>query len=195
MHVKIEAIAGCIPERSVTSSEVEQTLRTYNPELPVPSGIIESLTEIHSRQFVDDEDASDLASRAASVALEKSGLTPADIDLLIFASASQDLVEPATSHIVQSKLGTQCQVFDLKNACNSFLNAIQVAEAMIRAGSHRRVLVATGETCSKTIRWKLDSSRDFRDYFIGYTLGDAGAAAILARQTRRAASIITRTGR
>ena len=69
---------------------------------------------------------------------------PGDIDLLMFASASQDLIEPATSHIVSAKLGLSAPVFDVKNACNSVINALQVADALIRAGSHRRILVVSG---------------------------------------------------
>ena len=59
-----------------------------------------------------------------------------DVDVLIFASAGQDLIEPATANIVQEKLGTACQAFDVKNACNSFLNGLQLAESLILSGAY-----------------------------------------------------------
>jgi 3-oxoacyl-[acyl-carrier-protein] synthase-3 len=112
--------------------------------------------------------------------LESTGTDPAEIDLLIFAAAGQDLIEPATANIVQEKVGTSAAVFDLKNACNSFLNGMQVAESMIQTGAARRVLVTTGETGSKAICWTARSHDELRLNFPGYTLGDAGAAALLA---------------
>src|SRR3989441_6542060 len=107
------------------------------------------------------------------------GSTPAEVDLLIYASVSQDLVEPATANIVQEKVGTRCPVFDLKNACNSFLNALQVAEALIQNGTYRTILVTVGELPSRCIKWSLRDREDLRLSFPGYTLGDAGAAALL----------------
>ena len=72
-----------------------------------------------------------------------------EIDLLIFASAGQYLIEPVTAHIVQQKLGTSCAVFDIKNACNSFLNGIQVGASLLSSGAARTALVVTGDK-SKT---------------------------------------------
>jgi 3-oxoacyl-[acyl-carrier-protein] synthase III len=121
---------------------------------------------------------SDLAAAAARRALADS---PGPIDLLIFASASQDLIEPATSHIVASKLGLDCPVMDIKNACNSVLNAMQVADALITAGQYERVLIASGEQPSHAVRWQLESKQHFLRSFPGYTMSDGGAAIILER--------------
>ncbi|MFI6483364.1 3-oxoacyl-ACP synthase III family protein [Nonomuraea sp. NPDC050663] len=108
-----------------------------------------------------------------------------DIDLLIFASASQDMVEPATAHIVAAKLALTCPVFDVKNACNSLLNGIQIAEALILTGAHRRVLVCTGETPSRAIRWQVRDRAQFVDSFAGYTLSDSGAAVLVEADADR----------
>jgi 3-oxoacyl-[acyl-carrier-protein] synthase-3 len=70
-------------------------------------------------------------------------------------------------------------VFDVKNACNSFLNGIQVADALIRAGAHRRVLVVTGEMPSRAVRWRLRDRAQFVESLPGYTLSDGGAAMLL----------------
>jgi len=68
---------------------------------------------------------------------------------------------------------------DLKNACNSFLNAVQVAESLILAGAYRKVLIAVGEIPSRGTRWSVSDRAAFKRSFLGYTLGDAGAAALL----------------
>ena len=101
------------------------------------------------------------------------------IDLLIFASASQDQVEPATAHIVAEGLGLRAPAIDLKNGCNSFIDAVSTAEALIQSGRARRVLVASGETPTLAIRWKVRSLRELRRAFIGYTMGDLGTAAVM----------------
>jgi len=109
------------------------------------------------------------------------GIVPADLDLVLFASASQDMAEPATGHIVCAKLGARCPTFDVKNACNSVLNAIQVGDALIGTGQYERVLVATGETPSRAIRWRVRDFAQFAESFPGYTLSDGGAAVLLER--------------
>jgi acyl-CoA:acyl-CoA alkyltransferase len=146
----------------------------------VRPGIIAARTGIEARRVAaDHEQCSDLAVHAARAALDQAGLEPRDIDLLVFAAASQDLIEPATAHIVQHKLGTQCQVFDVKNACNSFLNGVQVAESLISTGAARHALVVTGELCSRAVRWHVRDAEEFRRFFPGWTMGDAGAAVVL----------------
>jgi 3-oxoacyl-[acyl-carrier-protein] synthase-3 len=111
--------------------------------------------------------------------LARSNTPASEVDLLVFASAGQDLVEPATAHIVQDKIGTKAAVMDLKNACNSFLNGLQVAEALLLSGQYRRALVTAGETPSKCIRWGVPNRHELRLSFPGYTFGDAGAAVLL----------------
>jgi 3-oxoacyl-[acyl-carrier-protein] synthase-3 len=126
-----------------------------------------------------DEYASTLALRAGRRALANASLGPHDIDLLVFASASRDMVEPATAHIVQAGLGSQAHALDVTNACNSFVNGIDVARSTILAGRARRALVLTGETPTRAIRRSPADFAEFRDGFAGYTFGDAGAAVVL----------------
>lgn len=140
------------------------------------------MTGIRTRRVAnDDVQCSDLAVDAARAALSKSSLGPDDVDVLIFAAASQDLVEPATAHIVQHKLGTRCQVFDVKNACNSFLNGVQLGESLILSGAARTVLVTTGEICSRAIDWHAEDVDELKRNLPAYTMGDAGAAVVLTR--------------
>ena len=139
---RIAGLGVYLPEKTRTTRQTERDLRDANPTLKLATGLIGRMTgvqKVHLRP--DGWQTSDLAVAAAREALAES---PGDIDLLLFAAASQDLIEPATSHIVAAKLGLTCPVMDIKNACNSVLNAMQVAEALIAAGQYRRVLIASG---------------------------------------------------
>ena len=182
----IAGTGAYLPERVVTSGEVEQRLvaesavEGFRPRM----GSLLRRSRVIERRYIDPNDnVSDLAVRAARAALENAGLDPGDVPLLIFASASQDLIEPATAHVVSLKLGGSRSVFDVKNACNSFLNGMQVADALIRSGQYTRALVCTGEAPSQVIRWRVSDRRQLKECAVGYTLGDAGAAVVLERRT------------
>lgn len=176
MGTRLAGVEVYLPQRCVSTAEVERRIAPYSP----PPGVIHRLTGITSRHVAAvHEQASDLAVAASHKLLADTGTAASDVDLLIFASASQDMVEPATAHIVAAKLELSCPVMDVKNACNSVLNGIEVADALITCGRYRRVLVATGETPSRAVRWEVDSLRGFLRAFPGYTLSDAGAALLL----------------
>ncbi|MCH1882420.1 ketoacyl-ACP synthase III [Agrococcus sp. ARC_14] len=173
----IAAVGTHLPPRIRTTEETERRLREGNPGVELPVGLIRRMTgvdRVHERE--EGEQASDLAVLAARQAIEAS---PEPVDLLIFSSASQDLIEPATAHIVSAKLGLGVPVFDVKNACNSVLNAVQVAHGLIVSGQARRVLVASGETPTSAVRWQVADRHQFVRSFPGYTMSDAGAALIL----------------
>jgi 3-oxoacyl-[acyl-carrier-protein] synthase-3 len=179
-RVRFASIAAAQPPRIVASEEVEEQLRAHSPEVRFMPGLLEMMTGIRSRRYAAPHtNTSDLAAEAGCRALARAGLERDQIDLLIFASAGQDLIEPATAHITQHKLGTAAPVMDVKNACNSFINGVQVGEALILTGQYRRVLVVTGEVLSLGIKWCVADKTDLRLSFPGYTFGDAGAAAVL----------------
>ncbi|WP_018655457.1 3-oxoacyl-ACP synthase III family protein [Actinomadura flavalba] len=179
MRARISAVAAHLPAATLTSAQVEERVAASGPYRPHPT-IVERMTGIRTRHVLpDDEQASDLAVHAARAVLAERDLDPAALDLLIFGSASQDLIEPATAHIVAAKLGATCPVFDVKNACNSFLNGLQTADALIRTGQAERALVCTGESPSRAIRWSVADRAAFVDAFAGYTLSDAGAAVLV----------------
>jgi 3-oxoacyl-[acyl-carrier-protein] synthase-3 len=147
-------------------------------------GSIEALSGIRERRVAaSDVQCSDLAVEACRRVLAQAKVDVSEVDLLIFASAGQDLAEPATANIVQAKLGTRCPVFDVKNACNSFLNGMQLAESLILGGSCRTALVTVGEVSSRCIAWKTGDVSEFWRNFPGYTVGDAGGAVLLAKAT------------
>ncbi|HEU5024356.1 MAG TPA: ketoacyl-ACP synthase III [Spirillospora sp.] len=180
MRARITAVAAHLPPRVVTSAEVEARVAAESPGYRPHPTIVERMTGIRARHVMDDgEQASDLAVAAARRVLDQRGIGADAIDLLVFGSASQDLIEPATAHIAAAKLGASCPVFDVKNACNSFLNGLQMADALIRTGQHERVLVCTGESPSRAIRWTVRDRAQFADAFAGYTLSDGGAAMLV----------------
>ena len=181
-RVRILSVASALPDRVRSSDEIDALIAECSPGYRHRRGVLEALSGVRTRRVADDHvQCSDLAAQAALRALCSAGVHPRDVDVLIFAAAGQDLVEPATSHIVQQKVGTSCQVFDVKNACNSFLNGMQLAESLILTGACETAVVATGEICSRGVRWRVKDFAEFKRLFPGFTMGDAGAAAVLAR--------------
>ena len=180
LRARVLGVASYLPAAVRTSSEVEEIVADSSPDLIFPRGIVELMTGVRHRRVADEGvDASDLAAAAATRLLHKLAYKASDVDLLIFASASQDMLEPATANMVQEKVGTSCPVFDVKNACNSFLNGLDVAASLIAVGNARSALVTSGEVPSRSIKWAVEDRDDFKLSFPGYTLGDAGAAALL----------------
>jgi 3-oxoacyl-[acyl-carrier-protein] synthase-3 len=177
VSARVAGLGIHLPEQVRTTAETEAELRRRNPGQKLPTGLIRRMTgvqTVHVRP--EGSDASDLAVAAAREALAES---PGDIDLVLFASASQDLIEPATSHIVAAKLGIDAPVMDVKNACNSVVNAMQVADAFIRTGQYRRILIASGEAPTAGVRWDVADHEQFLRSFPGYTMSDGGAALVL----------------
>jgi len=180
----IAAVARYEPVAIRTSEEIEHMVRTASGRFPAPRGTVRSVTGIDRRHVLaDDEQASTLAASAGQLALQSAGLQPPDLDLLIFGAASADMVEPATAHMVADAMGASCPVFDVKNACNSFLNAVQVADALIRTHQADRILVVSGETPTRAVRYAVTGRRDLREAFAGFTFGDLGTAVVLEAAT------------
>ncbi|MFI9158983.1 3-oxoacyl-ACP synthase III family protein [Kitasatospora aureofaciens] len=178
-RIGITAVGSHLPARRLTSQQLQDEI-TAGSRLALPERMLEKATGIRTRRFAaDGEYASTLATGAARRALAARGLDPGDIDLLLFASATRDICEPATAHIVQTELGTRAHALDVSNACNSFLNGIDLARAMILAGRAGRALVVTGETPSRAMRRDPADAAALRDGFAGYTFGDAGAAVVV----------------
>lgn len=195
VSTRLAGLGVYLPETTRRTADTEKQLRLGNPHVRLATGLIKRMTGVHTVHVRPDGwEASDLAVAAARQALDES---PGDVDLLLFASASQDLVEPATSHIVAAKLGpaligTAVPVMDVKNACNSVVNAMQVADAFIRSGQYRRVLIASGEGPSVAVRWNLRDHDEFIRSFPGYTMSDGGAALVLEAHEGDAGILATR---
>ncbi|MGF6833189.1 3-oxoacyl-[acyl-carrier-protein] synthase III [Paenarthrobacter sp. TE4293] len=179
-HSRISGLEVYLPPARLDAAAVERRIGECSPGFRVPKGLIGRVTGIRSRSVMaDTEQASDLAANAAAKVMAECGLQAPEVDLLIFASASQDMVEPATGHMVAAKLGLACPVMDVKNACNSFLNGVEVADSLIGSGRYARVLVVTGESPSRAVRWQVPDFETFASSFPGYTMSDGGAAVLL----------------
>jgi 3-oxoacyl-(acyl-carrier-protein) synthase III len=185
-HAKILSVDTYLAPQIRTIEEIEQKILNESSAKNLPVSFIKKMTgveQVHHK--LDTMQASDLAVYAAWGALEKADLKPAHIDLLIFASASQDLIEPATAHIVSDKVGFNCPVMDIKNACNSFLNGLQVANAFITTGQYKTVMVVSGETPSMAVRWNNPTKNAFSRSFAGFSMSDAGAAMIITKDSTK----------
>ena len=178
---RVVGLGTYLPERVVTSVELEASIARDG--VRVTPGFIERVTGVQSRHVAaDTENASDLAEAAARRALADAAIDVRDVDLLIFAAASHDVTEPATANILQAKLGaTNAQTFDVKNACNSFVSGLDVANAYLRSGLAHVAVVATGELPSRATDLHFDSQKDLLAKFAHQTMGDAGGAGVVVR--------------
>ncbi len=180
LHTRMAGVAAHLPETTLSTAELEDRLADRNPTLDLPRGLIHDHSGVRRRHIaLPHEKPSDLAAHAARRVLEDTGFQAADLDLLIYAGVSSDTVEPATGHVVAAKIGACCPVFDVRNACNSVLNAIQVADALISGGRHRRVLVCCGELPTAGTPWTLADTEEYVTVAASYTVSDAGAAVLL----------------
>ncbi|WP_433498984.1 3-oxoacyl-ACP synthase III family protein [Sphaerimonospora sp. CA-214678] len=179
-HTRITGVAAHLPKTTLSTTELEDRLADRNPTLDLPRGLIHDYSGVRRRHIaLPHEKPSDLAAHAARRVLEDNDLRAAELDLLIYAGVSSDAVEPATGHMVAAKIGACCPVFDVRNACNSVLNAIQVADALISGGRHRRVLVCCGELPTAATPWTVADAEEYVTVAASYTVSDAGAALLL----------------
>jgi 3-oxoacyl-[acyl-carrier-protein] synthase-3 len=189
----IISAASHIPDDVITSQEAARRVRELGG-LRMPEKFIEQMTGIVSRPVMLPEDqASTLAAAAGLRALHQANMSPTDIDLLIFASAGRDMVEPATAHATQEILGTKARCFDVSNACNSLIDGIDIAVSMIESGRAERALVVTGEAPSRAVKWDISNRSELIEYFAGLTFGDAGTALLLAPVESGDAGVFYRT--
>jgi 3-oxoacyl-[acyl-carrier-protein] synthase-3 len=175
----ISAVSHYLPQLVRTSAEVEELINVHLKPA-IQAGSIERLTGIITRYVSrEDEYNSTLAIEACRLLFEKENINPNKIDLLIFASTGQDILEPATAHIVQEGIGTHCRVMDIKNACNGFIDAFDVAVSLIETGRHKNVLIATGEVPSKAAKFDVVDRDLLQQYLVGHTFGDCGTAVLI----------------
>ena len=141
---------GCghyLPERVVPNSEFEKTLDTSDEWIRARTGI-------ERRHFAaPGQKTSDLAIAAARAALADAGLTGADIDAIVLATATPDQTFPSTATRVQHAIGAKGFAFDMQAVCAGFIYALANADALIRAGQARRVMVIGAETFSRILDW------------------------------------------
>jgi len=139
---------GYLPSRVLTNADLAQIVDTNDDWIVQRTGIRER------HIAADGELTSDLAVRAATAALADAGLTSADIDLIVMATATPDFTFPAAAVTVQEKLGmAHGAAFDVQAVCSGFVFAVTSADAMIKAGQAKRALVVGAETFSRILDW------------------------------------------
>ncbi|MFY9513719.1 MAG: beta-ketoacyl-ACP synthase III [Rubrivivax sp.] len=168
---RITGTGSYLPPRRLSNDDMTTMLAARGIETS-DAWIVER-TGIRARHFAGDGvNASDLALHAARHALEAAGRTPADVDLIVVATSTPDMVFPSTAAILQHKLGIAgCPAFDLQAVCSGFVYALSVVDAMIRAGSARCALVIGSEVFSRIL--------DFNDRTTCVLFGDGAGAVVL----------------
>jgi 3-oxoacyl-[acyl-carrier-protein] synthase-3 len=149
LKVKIAGVGHYVPERIVSSSELEE-------RLGLPQGSIsKGGAGINERRFAADYQApSDLAVEASKDALQSSETKIEDVDLIIFAATTGDVTIPSTASIIQNKFGVYgCATMDIKDICLSFLRGLEIASSFIRIGLYNTILVVSAEMTSRWVNW------------------------------------------
>ncbi|MGC3983253.1 MAG: beta-ketoacyl-ACP synthase III [Pseudorhodoferax sp.] len=170
-YSRITGTGSYLPPRRLSNAEFAAELATKGVETS-DEWIVER-TGIRARHFAaPDVTCSDLAVPAAQAAMEAAGVAPQQIDLIIVATSTPDMVFPSAAAILQHKLGIAgCPAFDVQAVCSGFVYALTVADAMIRAGNATRALVVGSEVFSRIL--------DFNDRTTCVLFGDGAGAVVL----------------
>ncbi len=167
MNSRIVGTGSYLPEKILTNADLEKIVDTSDEWIC-------SRTGIRSRHIAaDGELTSDLALPAAQKALQSAGIAAGDIDMIIVATTTPDMIFPSTACILQARLGIAgCPAFDLQAVCSGFVYALSTADLFIRAGQAKRVLVVGAEVYSRILDWN--------DRGTCVLFGDGAGAVVLA---------------
>lgn len=175
--VSIIGTGSYVPERILTNHDLEKMVETSDEWIRSRTGIVER------RIAADDEYTSDMAAQAALKALENAEVSPEEIDLIIVATVSPDMMFPATACWVQTKIGADnAACFDVSAACSGFLYAIEIAQQFIASHTYETILVIGADKLSSLVNWN--------DRNTAVLFGDGAGAAIL-RSRENSHGIIT----
>ncbi len=163
----ISGLGAYLPEKVLTNFDLEKIVETTDEWIRTRTGIRER------HIAAPHQSSSDLALPAAQEAIQNAGLTVKDIDLIIVATISPDMLFPSTACYLQAKLGATCGAFDMAAACSGFPYALAIAESFVKSGVYKNVLVVGSETITKFINWK--------DRGTCVLFGDGAGAAVVSR--------------
>ncbi|NOX75798.1 MAG: ketoacyl-ACP synthase III [Gammaproteobacteria bacterium] len=167
IYSRIIGTGGYLPEKVLSNHDLEKMVETSDQWITDRTGI-------KKRHIAGDgETTCDLAEHAARDALEAAGMSPSDVDLIVFATTTPDRIFPSTACLLQERLGIRgCAAFDVQAVCTGFVYALGIADKFIRSGSHRCALVLGAETLSRIVNWK--------DRGTCVLFGDGAGAVVLA---------------
>jgi 3-oxoacyl-[acyl-carrier-protein] synthase III len=166
-YARIIGTGSYLPERVVHNTDLEKIMDTSDQWIRERTGITQR------RYAAEGETTVDMAEHAARRAIAAAGIAPADIDLIIVATATPDLVFPNSGTLLQARLGCLgVPAFSVEAACSGFIYALSIADKFVRTGSAQRVLVVGSETLSRIT--------DFSDRTTAILFADGAGAVVLA---------------
>ncbi len=146
-NIVVSQISAYTPSNIVSNDDISKIVET-NDEW------IFSRTGIKNRRISLNENTSDLCAKVCKDLIEKEGIDPKEIDLIIVATITPDALMPSVSCMVQSIINAEnAMAFDINVACTGFVYAISIAEKMMKSGLYKTALVVGGETLSKMVDW------------------------------------------
>ena len=166
---KIAGTGSALPERRLTNTDLERMVETSNDWIVQRTGMRE-------RRIAGPQDSTaTLATAAAKKALAEANIDPQDLDLIIIATLTPDMMTPATACLVQHNLGIKKHIgaFDLNAACSGFVYSLSTATQFIQNGAFKNILVVGAETLSRVV--------DYSDRNTCILFGDGAGAAVLTR--------------
>ena len=148
-HSRITGTGGYLPRKVLTNRDLETIVDTSDEWIVARTGILER------HIAADDESTSDLAHHACREALEAAGRTSEDVDLILVATSTPDMVFPSSACLLQAKLGVKRgAAFDVQAVCSGFVYALATADLFIKSGAYRCALVVGAEVFSRILDWK-----------------------------------------
>ena len=167
----ITAVAGYVPDYVLTNSELEKLV-------PTTSEWIESRTGIKERRILKGEGlgTSDMCVKAIEMLLQKRGISPLEIDMIIVGTVTPDYVFPSTSNVICDKVGaTNAWGYDLSAACSGFVFGLVTGSQFIETGKYKKVIVVGGD--------KMSAILDYTDRSTCIIFGDGAGAVLLEPNT------------
>lgn len=148
IYSRITGTGSYLPEKILTNADLEKMVDTTDEWIVTRTGIKQR------HIAAEGENTVDLAEQAARRAMEAAGITAADLDLIIVATTTPDLVFPSTACLLQGRLDNHgATAFDIQAVCTGFVYALGVADKFIKSGSHKTALVIGAETMSRIVDW------------------------------------------
>lgn len=168
IYSRITGTGSYLPAKVLTNRDLEQLVDTSDEWIYTRTGI-------RQRHIAaENENSSDLALNASRKAIEAAGITPQDIDLVIVATTTSDMVFPSTACLLQAKLGIRnCPAFDMQAVCSGFVYSLATADQLMKSGQYRHALVVGAEVYSRILDWK--------DRATCVLFGDGAGAVVLSR--------------
>jgi 3-oxoacyl-[acyl-carrier-protein] synthase-3 len=178
--MKVLSFGHALPAREITNDELSELLDTSDEW-------IRSHTGISSRHILSgDETISTFGAQAAKMALDRAGLTVDDIDYILCSTTCGEMIFPATACLIQRKLRAKCPAVDVNAGCTGFIYAMDMADAMLRRGNVKHVLIVAAEQITRLADWN--------DRATSVLFGDAAGAAVCAAGEGLLSIRLTATG-